>query len=189
MPDNMPTRPERLFLAGCTKEQVQNHFSATVLNQVKESTYREHTRKSVMGQRPIWGVEDGPVLRTTWEQVQPGDWILFYTGENPIRVPRNGILEYAAKVVNTEENLDLHDQLWEEYEGSGGLSGNDRGPWPLILYLEDLVNTEVHYNELRDTFADFSENWNPQRFSTYSGETNIRRKYGSISDFIDAEAI
>ena len=188
MADSTSNRQEQLFLAGCAKEQVQDHFSTTVLNPVKESRYRESTNKSVTGRRPIWGVEDGTVLRSTWEQVRPEDWILFYTGDNPIRVSRSGMLEYAAKVVTTEKNRELQSQLWEQYEGSGGLSGEDRGPWPLILYLEDLINIEVHHHELRD-IADFSENWNPQRFSTYSGETKIRRQHGSISDFVEARAI
>lgn len=179
------TRPERMFLAGCANKVVRRNFRKTVLNTVPEFEYRDLTDADVQGDARIWGVEDGKILRPTWNQVKEGDFVLFYTGDYPVRNVPQGTLEYAAKVMDKKKNMELSKSLWREYRGSGGLGSTERGPWPLVIFLGELIEIQLDHEELKQ-IGDFGDDWNPQRFSTYLPETKIRSEYGSISEFVQA---
>jgi hypothetical protein len=46
----------------------------------------------------------------------------------------------------------------------------------------------LHHDELRE-LAGFSEDWNPQEFSSYSGTPKVRQKYGGLNALVDAKAV
>lgn len=177
-----------IFFITIGRPNAQNHFTKTVLEGVPESEYKPYLDVDLHGQVPIWGVEGQSRSRTFWDQIEPGDYLLAYTGIHPMRDSPEKSIEYAAKIRDTEESLEFSKNWWGEYRGRAGRGSEDRGPWPLLIILEEPFEVTIPHTELRD-IAGFSEKWNPQNFTSYSGSSKIRQQYGSIGNYLGSKQV
>ena len=181
----MPT--SEVFLAPCANEASRNYLKKSVLGSVPKKVYGQYTDKEFGDSVAIWGVEEGE-LEASWEKINRGDYLLFYTGNSPIRSPTSKTYEYAARVRSTEENHGLSKELWRRYSGTAGLGSTSRGPWPYVIYLSEPVSIGVQNQDIQE-YADYSVNFNPQRFMPYGGNEKIRQEFGSIENFIQKSTI
>lgn len=181
-------KPEIFLAAVADPDNTQKHFKETVLSQVPYSDYSQYTDKELGDSVSIWGVQSGGPSESSWRKVSPNDWVLFYTGNSPMNRSPPKTLEYAGEVISTEWNQKITDELWSEFRGSGGLGPESRGPWPCIIYMSEPTEVQIPNDEIRD-FADYKENFNPQKFQTYRGNSKIRREFGSIENYISERRI
>lgn len=89
------------------------------------------------GEMAVWRFTGGKKNR--WDVIDD-DCFLFFTGDK--------YYEYAARVINKEENLELATELWPNYR-SGETGGDDPGePWEYIVHWDVPTRIEVDSREI-----------------------------------------
>jgi len=162
----MSERQPRAFLVPSSNKDAQKNFERTVLNRVDINILKDLADLPFTSEElPVWGTREGN--RATWKQIREGDYLFFYQeGEYP----------YAARVLGTEVNESLGRDLWPI---------DDNDPWKYLIYLLDVLNTDIQPRELNE-FAGYDDDFFPRGFQTYreDGIQAIESQYGSIWDFI-----
>lgn len=161
-----------VFLAPCANEHARYHLDRTVLSPVDESVYGPETDRVSGGKHPIWGVSPGK--SSEFSRIKPGDFILFYTGNEEYR--------YAARVTETEENARLAAALWKEYDI--GLRDDADELWPNIVHLENVREVNLESPDLHER-AGYSINY-ILGFQPLNDQAirNITSEYGSVRSYL-----
>lgn len=95
--DSGSSETANIYLAPCASSSPQTHFEESVANPVPEERYAEYVEQDLESDLRVWGVTEGK--SSTWENISPGDYLLFYMGNLQYR--------YAARVIDTDQNLEL----------------------------------------------------------------------------------
>jgi len=158
-----------IYRAPIGNSAARKNFEATVLEGVERDRVADHT-ETAPKQSPVraWGTKE--TVKGTWEDIEPGDFLIFY---------RDGVYEYAAKVIDTEENESLGRDLWPNHE--------EDKPWLCVIYLEEPVKLDVDSSEVHE-LAGYDIDY-PMGFSPLNemGVGGIRGRYGSVEAFIHGE--
>lgn len=168
-----------IFLAPASKQsgsgRAYNYLQDTVVSPVTRSEYDELIPRDLPEELSIWGAVDGN--RDEWNQVDKGDFLLFYVGNERYR--------YAAKVVDTETNAALADSLWPDYHttSTGGADPNE--PWSLIIYMHPAFEVDIPGREIHRA-ADHEINY-PMRFMPLNdqGTSSLESLFGSIEEYFE----
>jgi 5-methylcytosine-specific restriction protein B len=156
----------KVFLAPYGNEAAQENFQRTVLEGVDEDFVADHSDSYPEGDPVrVWGTKDS--VSGSWNKIEEGDFLLFY---------RDGSYEYGARVLGTERNESLGEELWPNHE--------EGSPWVCIIYLEAPVETDIDSEEVHDLAGhDISY---VMGFSTLNelGLGGIRGRYGSVENFV-----
>lgn len=156
----------KVFRAPIGNDAAQENFRRTVLDGVSRDKVEAHTDPSV-DSTPIrvWGTKE--TVESTWENISPGDFLIFY---------RDGTYEYAAEVISTERNEELGREIWPNFE--------EDSPWVCVIYLQDPVQLNVDSAEIHD-LAGYDIDY-PMGFSPLNemGIGGIRGRYGSVESFV-----
>ncbi len=156
----------RIFQAPYGNRAAQENFDRTVIEGVLADRLREHTDRAFETDRVrLWGTKK--TVKGKWRRINPGDFLIFY---------RNGTYEYAAEVIDTEENESLGRIVWPNHE--------DGSPWICIVYLEEPIELGVDSSLVHD-LAGYDIDY-PMGFSPLSdiGIGGIRGKFGSVEEFV-----
>lgn len=71
----------RIFRVACANEAAKANLQRTVKDGVPEEIYSDLTEvEALSGTVPIWRV---PNRNSTWDDLSPGDFVLFGFGESP----------------------------------------------------------------------------------------------------------
>jgi len=162
-----------LFLAPATdRKGAYGHFRKTVLDGVPTELHAEYTDEQLGTIARVWGLTSS--IESTWDGVEEGDWMLFYTRENEYR--------HAARVIGKEHNPELGDAIRE-----GMLEDvSDERDWDFLLYLDDPVSVSVSGDEVAD-LLDYGNRF-PVRFIRVTDERleSLEGEYGDVDEFIKA---
>lgn len=161
-----------LFLAPASRRNdAFEIFHETVLNGIERATYSNYSDSNWGDSISIWGLSSS--FESTWQNVNRGDWILFYTDSDQY--------EYAAKVSDKERNPGLGDAIRTDLLN---LENNGNRDWAFLLVLESPVPVSVTGHELAD-LLDYG-NYYPVRFIrvTESRMDHLREEYDSVNEFI-----
>jgi len=164
----------RIFLAPCASERPQEHFSRTVEDGVPADVYKQYTSTELGESIGLWGVTEG--LRATWEQVESGDYLLFYFGNEEYR--------YAAEVIGTEHNQELGLDVWPDFRDTSAGGEDTTDPWEYLIYLEDPLKVDIESAELHD-WAGYGLR-HAQRFMSLNDEglDAIEREFGDVESYL-----
>jgi len=171
-----------IFRVACANEKARENLQTTVIDGVDEGIYQSHTKiEGLQGKVPIWGV---PKATSTWDDLEKGDYILFYTGQDDDGVRR---YSYGGRVLGKEHNPTLREELWEVYTRTWGDEGETDDPWDYIIYFSETFPLDIESEELHG-FDGLTKTYIQQSFISYGdeGHKTIREQYGSIDDFIEA---
>ncbi len=173
--NNISEMPQ-IFIAPRSGEQSSKNFQKTIEGGYKKSDlikfFSEEDKNSLKGQEilMIWG--NKPSLKSRWEKMKKGDWVLFY---------QNGFITYVGKLLHKTHNKKLADELW-------GFQNNKKGTsvsWEYVFFLTDLKPVNIPYKVMAD-LAEYKGSV-VQGFLPYSskGIENITKKDGSIENFFN----
>ncbi len=147
----------------------QSNFRRTVSDGIDADLVAEHSDFEPDG-TPVrlWGTK--ATNAGSWRKVSPGDFLLFY---------REGLYEYAAEVVHTEQNESLAKEVWPNYE--------EGDPWSYIMFLKEPVELGVESAEVHD-LAGYDRD-HPMGFASLNEMAigGIRGRYGSVESFIHGD--
>ncbi len=135
-----------LFLAPCSNEHAQAHLADTVLDGVDVDQYRDLVPAQFSGKIPIWGTGEGN--ENTVRQMEQGDIILFYVGDN--------VYSHMARIRKTEWNPDLDAALWTPYQNN--LRKENSDSWPWIMYLDAVTPVNIDSSQLHSKLG-YSRNY------------------------------
>jgi hypothetical protein len=172
----------KLFLTPCSKQQgdarAYGHLQETVLNQIPRSRYSKYTSKNLGDTISIWGATDG--TKGTWNQLDEGDYLLFYIGDETYR--------YAAQVIDKEENLDLANELWPDFATTTTGGDDPHEPWRWIIYIDDPLEIDVDGSEVHG-FADHQLNYT-YRFMRLNDQAHqkIRERFDDVESYLRERA-
>lgn len=162
-----------LFLAPATdRKGAYGHFRKTMLDGVSTELYCKHTDKVSGTTAYLWGLTSS--IKPTWEGVDQGDWVLFYTRENEYT--------HAARVIRKEHHPELGDTIREKILEDV----SDERDWDFLLYFDEPISVGVSGDEVAD-LLDYGNKF-PVRFIRVTSErlVSIESKYGGVDAFIDA---
>lgn len=162
---------DNLFLAPATRSgPAYGHFQKTVLNNSAHNLIKKHSTIDSNSDR-LWGLTS--TIEGSWETVDRGDWVLFYTQPNHY--------EYAAQVVGKEDNPELGELVREDILEDEKDSEKD---WTFLLYLDKPVSVSITGESISRMLG--YKNDYPVRFIRVTQErlNSLREKYNSVDDFI-----
>jgi len=162
----------RVFLAPASNETSQTHMKDSLTpgkNYKDLEPFLSDRGKSVLSSLdtiPTWGCVSS--LKGRWDQMRPGDWVLFYV---------RGVFVYAGKMIYKESNNELSQKIWGTTE-----QGN---PWELMFFFEKLNTIDIKLDPIRN-YSDYSDNWILQGFTRLkeSALNSIINEYGSFENFL-----
>lgn len=160
---------QRLFLSPCNNALALGHLHQQLSHGVAPETLASHSDQTTEDPVPIWGVEAGN--QAHWDDVAPGDFVLFYTG--------NGLYEYAAKVQRTEHNPALASEIWEDTDSS----------WEYLIFFDAVIEVAIDADEISDAGELFRSH--PVGFTKLAerGITQIVDAHGSLEQYITNRAV
>lgn len=173
--DNPSEKTIRVFLAPASNETSQTHMkdSLTPGKQFQDlASLLSNSGKAILSKLdriPTWGCVAS--MKSRWEQMQKGDWVLFYV---------KGSFVYAGKVVYKEKNTDLSLKIWGKTK-----EGN---PWELMFFFDQLHEINVELDPIRQ-YSDYKSNWILQGFTRLKdiAVQKIIEDYGSFEAFLGFE--
>lgn len=160
-----------LFLAPATRSgPAYRHFEKTVLKDTARNLIEEHSRIDTNSDR-LWGLTS--TMEGSWETIDQGDWILFYTQPNHY--------EYATQVVGKEHNPRLGEVVREDILEDKNDANKD---WTFLVYVNNPVSVSIT-GESISRMLDYKNDY-PVRFIRVTQERLdlLREKYNSVDDFI-----
>lgn len=114
----MPYDGPEIFLAPYGNSEARTNFENTVVDGVPRDEL-----STIADELPetgdivyFWGTHDGN--DGSWQSVSPGDYLVFY---------RDGEYTHAAKVLGTEQNEEVGERYWPNF---------DDDPWDRIMYID-----------------------------------------------------
>lgn len=167
----------QLFLAPASKSSDKNnafdHFQTTVLEGLSTPIHDPDTDRSDTEESRVWGLTSN--TEQSWEQIQVGDWILFYTD-----VDTYG---YAAQVVGKEHNPLLGDRIRSNVLD---LHKGEERDWAYLIYLGEPVEVDATGEYIADLF-DYGNEF-PVRFMRVTEERmdDLKTEYGSVDEFVES---
>ena len=165
-----------LFIAPASAQSGRpyEHLKRTVLTGVDEKLFAQYSSFGADGPCRLWGVTSG--RSGLWDDMQPGDWLIFYTGSDG--------MEYAAEVIGTEHNPDFAHSLWDDYLYPTG-TDHPMEPWNRLIHLSEPIELELTATKFRG-LLDYDSNYVFPGFSRPAADrlSRLRTKYGSIEEFV-----
>lgn len=163
-----------IFLAPRSNETSHQNFASTIEEGVAYSLvepYLSETDKQTLSGSPtlkVWGCKEK--LRSRWERMKPGDYVLFYA---------KGRFNYSARVVLPTFNEALGRVLWP--------NSKTGEPWSCLFFIDQVQETQIPIKSLQG-FAGYEPTWTRvQGFMKLNkaGTEAIIEQFGSIEAFID----
>lgn len=154
-----------VFLAPVANDAAQENLQRTVLDGVDASVVARHTDREPDGDVVrLWGTKQ---TVNSWKNVEPGDFLLFYA---------DGVYEYGAVTIDTEENESLGREVWPNHE--------EDQPWSQIIYLKEPTRVDVDSAVIHG-LAGYDREF-PLGFSPLNemGIGGIRGRYGSVEELV-----
>ncbi|QHS17205.1 hypothetical protein GWK26_08655 [haloarchaeon 3A1-DGR] len=165
-----------IFIAPCSREHKQTtirYFRDTVLEGVSPEEYPELRDLGFEEPISVWGVMSSK--RTTWEQMSPGDVVLFYT--------KSGEYTHSATVDSLHSDEALARRIWEPYDEGRTVEDID-DPWLHMFFLRDVKEVNIPADVLHSGLG-YSMEY-PLGFMRPSDDAHaqLRREYGSVHSFL-----
>lgn len=116
----------------------------------------------------IWGT----TVESKWQRVEPNDIVLIY---------RDGKFVSQARVVHTEENLELAEHLWKRDDHSW----DEENPWRFLVFLDQFVEVDVSI-EAFNSLIGYKEDYIPQGFTRVADSRveNLVEEFDSVENAI-----
>jgi len=169
---------EQVFLAPASRSSSGNrayqHFEKTVLKGVSRQLCSQYSSEIQIDPVRVWGLKSS--IKTAWEEIQVGDWLLFYTDSDTYR--------FGAQVLDTEFNPELGDAIRSDIlDLHGSEEGSD---WDCLVYLDDPVEINASGKEIANIF-DYGNNF-PVRFIRVTAERmdKLENEFDSVTSFVNS---
>lgn len=127
---------KNFFLAPRSNETSYKNFKSTItygidynkIGKILDSAGKE----IIFKQNKIyaWGCTDN--LKSRWDKMQPGDFVLFYV---------KGVFRYVGEVIFKQFNPELSDALWPRK--------NDK-PWSCVFFLSNIKEIYIPLNIINE---------------------------------------
>lgn len=164
---------KNIFLAPRSNETSYKNFESTIIGGRSYSEiepFLTNKEKSVLSKYEtlsVWGNKES--LRSRWEKMQSGDYVLFYA---------KGVFYYSARVVLTKYSVELGIKLWPTDE--------DGNPWPCLFFVDNLREVNIPIKTVQE-LAEYESTWDRvQGFMRLNdaGTLAIDEKFGSVEAFL-----
>ncbi|MEA2701996.1 MAG: hypothetical protein QOE22_705 [Candidatus Parcubacteria bacterium] len=170
----MAERP-KIYLAPRSNETSQANFIATLASGYPRDhihqylSTEEEQALGVQDQLYIWGSGEG--RRFYWDQMQPGDSVLFYA---------KGVFVYTGKCILKKQSAEIARALW------GNIPQKEE-TWEYLFFLDELRPIQLPLEIIRELGA-YDDKMVVQGFvSLREGALDrIYATYGSLDSFFDA---
>lgn len=165
---------KNIFLAPRSNETSYKNFESTIIGGRPYSfvePFLNPEEKAALSKYPtisVWGNKES--LKSRWDKMQPGDFILFYA---------RGIFYYSARVVLTKHSVELGTKLWPLDENGE--------PWTCLFFVEDLKEINIPIKMVQE-LTEYEPTWDRvQGFMRLrdAGLQAISDKFGSIENFLN----
>ncbi len=165
---------KNIFLAPRSNETSYENFESSIIGGRKYAeieSYLTVNEKQILSKYEtlsIWGNKES--LRSRWEKMQPGDYVLFYS---------KGFFYYSARVTLTKFSPELGRKFWPADE--------DGEPWPCLFFVDNLKEIKIPIQVVQQ-LADYEPTWDRvQGFMRLndSGIAAIVEKFGNLEVFLN----
>lgn len=160
------------FLAPCSGGAAETNLKRTIETPVPSEDYRGYTTKEFGPSVHLWGMREAK--QSTWGKMEPGDWLLFYTG--------NFTYSYAARVRDRERNPTLAAEVWSPRIGSTPDERKAAAEWEYVIYLDDPVSINLPSQSFHDRLG-YNDEY-PQGFRRVTHMDELRAEYGSLDELV-----
>jgi len=164
---------QNIFLAPRSNETSHENFESTIITGRPYSfvePYLSEEEKKVLSKYEsvkVWGTKEG--LKSRWEKMSPGDFVLFYA---------KGFFNYSARVVLLKHSEELSKKLWPVDENGE--------PWPCLFFIDNVQEIKISLKVVQE-LAGYKATWDRvQGFMRMQdeGPQAIVEKFGSIESFL-----
>lgn len=165
---------KNIFLAPRSNETAYEHFQSTILSGRPYSfvePYLNEKEKTVLSKYEtvrVWGTKEN--LRSRWEKMEPGDYVLFYG---------KGVFYESARIVLIKHSEELATKLWP--------LDNDGSSWPCLFFVDNFKEVNISIKTVQE-LAEYEPTWDKvlgfMRLND-KGLQAITQKFGSIETFLN----
>jgi hypothetical protein len=162
----------KLYLAPATRSGgVFRYLQITVLSGIQSDLYSNDLDSNRNQIIRVWGLTSS--IKGSWDTIEKGDWLLFYTRENEY--------EYAARVIGKERNPELGNTIRNQVLDADKTENRD---WNLLVFLDEPVSVSVSGVEVAELF-DYGNQY-PVRFIRVTDKRleALKGGYGDVEGFI-----
>jgi hypothetical protein len=162
-----------LFLAPATdRKGAYGHFRKTMLDGVPQEMYSRFVDEDLGDCAHVWGLTSS--IKTTWENSNVNDWVLFYTKENKY--------EYAAQIKRKKHDPEFGDSIREDLLDEVSSERN----WDYLLLFNEPIEVEISGERVAE-LLDYGNRF-PVRFIRVTSERieGIESEYNEVDQFITA---
>lgn len=166
-------QPRQIFFAPCGGEAGRRNLERSVISGISNSSFQEYFEnppKKKKDTTPVWATHEGN--KSHWEDVEPGDIVLFY---------REKRFQYVARVIDSGESETFGRCLW---------SGADAvKPWQYFVFLADVTPVDIRRRAINEVFG-YDPSYSIQSFGRPASErlAHARTLYGDLGTMINAIA-
>jgi hypothetical protein len=111
-----------------------------------------------------WGSRVAPTARSTWDQLNPGDWVLFYSQKRFVS---------AARVLIKEESGKTAGEIWGDPE------------WGLVSLFDRVIDLDLPREIVLGMLA-YDTEWAPRGFVRCDRQALLAENFGGVPQFIAA---
>jgi hypothetical protein len=174
---SVSTVPQSLFLVPASSDAARENFARSVAQPVPSETYRNVAPPEFLvdsgvaeSHEPLflWGCFAGGARERTWEQLSPGDFIVFVQGGRFVAV---------SQVVAKARASALSHAIWREDESE---------PFELVYSLTRPDQVDIAQTELSDWLPSLVRGF--MRLGT-DREAAIVHQFGSIENFVNEKLL
>ena len=167
----------KLYIVPAAGEVALDHLDATVyapvplskLNRLSKET-RDAAISTGSSAFPVWGTRRGQddIMVPTWESMDAGDWVLFYT---------DGSFPICGRIIATDHSRPVAESLW----------GSEGGETWEYLYLIDEIRHINAPKEIVLEALDYKPKFVPRGFIRVNRD--VEGQYGSVEALLDQLSI
>jgi hypothetical protein len=151
----------------------------TVVSGFSASDLSKHIDRNLTRPVRVWGFREGN--KAFWRQMDKGDVILFYTGDE---------YEYAARVQQTERNQDFAEEVWGRLEQTlGGDLLGDSEPWPYLVFLQKLRKLTLQSSHLHRLIEYKQDHIVSTTRVTADRKRRVKEEYGSMAALVTEHTV
>ena len=165
--------PHKILIAPASGEKAVQHLKNTVeklwtieeLRKIRPDLPDELVKKLKQQQFAIWGIMYGKRAEKTWNALEKGDIVLFYS---------KGKIIYWGFIIGKMHDEELAEKLWGRSNGR---------TWEYIFFIGNVKRVNIPFSEFVKRFLDYSERFIPVGHTLVKKE-KIKAEFDNIIKFL-----
>ncbi len=169
--------PSTIFLVPCDSAEARERLLRTVESGISIDELDIEPPRTDGDVVRLWATTEEE--QGSWSELREGDYLLFYTRNNPDDKP---YYSTAAKVIGRERNTEFAQNVWPDLDEDSSAQSNGIGDH--LIYLQKPIEVEVTTEELAAYYEYVSDG--PHSFQRLddSAMEAIRRDHGTVEEYV-----